>query len=185
MRPIGALFATAALLAFASGCGDKPADHDHDHDHDHGHGGGHAHVAPEGAVGVDIGEHFAHLAVWFDSARGEIKIGVYNDGYEKGERLAHTDIVAHVTFKKDDGSKSTVELKLAAQANELSGEKPGDSSVFVGTSDALKGVKTFEAHVPEVTIRGQKMKDVTFTYAPRAKPSGHDDHDHGDHDHDH
>ncbi len=158
-----ALFlSVCALLAF--GCdgkssGDAEQDHGHDQEgHSHEHGG-HEHDAPHDGTLVVFGSETAHLEFVLDATTGQLEAWVLDGSAENGVRVSQESIELLVTV---DGKSETI--KLAARANKLSGEKPGDTSEFEATSALLKGVTKFDATVVSLTVKGTEFKSVEFPF---------------------
>lgn len=187
MRPI---ILAALLTALAlTGCG---GDHDHDHKHDHDHDHGHHHAAPHGGTLVVVGQEAAHLEFVLEADTGKLTAYVLGAHAEKGIRIEQPAISLEVALP--DGKKGMAILE--AQAVELTGEKPGDTSVFAGTLPLLKGASKFEATLVKVTIKGVTFDQVKFPFpegneaTAHGKKGGekddHEGHDHDDHEgHDH
>ena len=189
-------FAASFLIAALVGCGsgsEKPAAKNadaHDHaGHDHGDHAGHdhaepakkadaeaehAHVAPRGGLLVEVGSHYANLEVLL---KDTILTVYLLDGHaENPVRVAAERIAINVT---PAGRTKALEVSLKAVANDLTGEKVGDTSQFQATVPGLAGVVEFEAVIPELTLRGKTFKHIDFDFAAPLT-----DHDHGDHAHD-
>ena len=145
------------------------------HDHDHGHAHGHKHKAPHGGTLVALGDHFAHLEIVLDAANGKITAYVLDGEAEKAVRVKQTGLELAANLPKKDGAVGEqVTIKLQAVANELTGEKVGDTSQFEGQDEKLKGLKEFDAKVVALEVKGQALKDVAFNF-----PKGNEDDDHG------
>lgn len=155
--------AAVATLAF-SGC--KPAAH-HDHasadeqEHDHAHSHKAAHGGCLNALGTcENGHAEARLSdgtldVWF--------VGGGSDT-EKAVRIPDASFALNVALP---GSAAARPLELEARPSELSEEKVGDCSHFVGKAEWLKGVSAFTA-TGEATFRGRRQA-VRIEY-----PGGYD-----------
>jgi hypothetical protein len=123
---------------------------------------GHEHKARHGGTLVEIGEEFAHVEVVLDSETGKLTAYVLDGEVEKSERLKQGTLTVKVNGKP---------VELAGVANELTGEKAGDTSEFSAESPMLKGVKAFDGVIVEIAVRGKAFKDVSFKF-----PQGNDDH---------
>ncbi|MCK6475010.1 MAG: hypothetical protein L6R28_25090 [Planctomycetes bacterium] len=180
MRAI-ALLLTAVL--FLPGCS-KPAKTPDapGGGHDHTRGGGHHHAAPHGGTLVVFGEEFAHLELVLDAKEGALKAYVLDGHAENAIRLPQAGIALALSDVRDAENKvlhaGTVELELAARANELSGEKPGDTSEFAGAAGPLKGAARFKGEVLGVTIKGIEFKRIGFAFPEGNEGEGHGEHDH-------
>jgi hypothetical protein len=122
-------------------------------------GGKHEHKPPHQGTLVEFGEEFAHLELVLDGVSGQVTGYVLDGEAEKPIRIEQKEIALKVKGKPSDFA---VVLKAAGSA--LTGEKPGDTSEFNGQSDALKGLKVFDAAVVGVTVKGKQFKDVSFNY---------------------
>jgi hypothetical protein len=183
--PFAAYPVAAATLIFACGCeskpslpsvappvlsgrqappaATKPADDAGEHaDHEH------AHTAPHGGTLIALGDHVAHLELVLDAATGKLSGFVLDGEAEKGVRIAQDVLMIHIEERRlkgaTEGDRSPVKVELAAVANALTGEKPGDTSEFVATSNTLKGVERFLGFVDKITVKGQEFLRVSVTY---------------------
>lgn len=115
----------------------------------------HEHKAPHKGTLIEFGEEFAHLEIVIDQATGKISAWVLDGEAEKPVRVAQKEI----EIKAKDFS-----VTVKAVANELSGEKVGDTSEFAGQNDKLKGLKNFDAVVVDITVKGKQFKDTKFNF---------------------
>lgn len=140
---------------------DAKAAHADGHDHaGHGHGSGHAHKALMGGELVEVGAHQFNLEFKFDAARGVLQAWVLDAHAENFVRVA----MASFEVQEGDGPKRTIVLR--ALGNEITGEKPGDTSAFEGEAAWLKDVKHFDGVVKAVTVRGLEFRDIDFHFHP-------------------
>jgi len=148
----------------------------------------HHHVAPHGGTLVAVGEHYANLEFLLDKNTGELNAWVFDGCAENPIRI--TDSVIECVLTIEDKPSTLV---LSAQANELTGETVGNSSQFAATLDQLQGAQKFAISIPSLTIKGQTLEDISFSYPDNGGGEEHnedesvhtdDDNDHG-HDHDH
>lgn len=175
------------LLAFAtclflSACGEQkelpaagqpaPA-HDHDHATEAGHAGHHHapgekcpgcdaaakvhaehdHKPQRGGVLVELGEEVAQIELVLEASSGTLSAYVLTGCADKPQRLKQADIKIKT---------ATGELVLAAQASTLSGEKVGDSALFVLSSPALKGLASLKGQIVHVEVAGLPFDGVPF-----------------------
>jgi hypothetical protein len=143
-----------AALALV-GCGD-PAHQAHGNG---GGGGGHHHASPSGGVAVELGDHQFHLDILSEPATGVIKAWVMDAHAENFVRVPLTNLSLEVVA---GGSTQTVVLQ--AQGSTVTGETVGDTSMFQGQADALKGVAQFTGTIPVITIRDYNFRGVGFEY---------------------
>lgn len=142
------------------GVTDQADGHTHQKTHHVSHA--HEHKAPHGGTLVELGGEFAHVELVLDTEAGKLTGYVLDGEAEKPLRLTSATLKLAVNGK---------DVELAAVANDLTGEKVGDTSEFAGQADMLKGLKTFDGTVAEITIRGKTFKGVVFKF-----PEGNDDH---------
>lgn len=153
------LVAVAAAALLLAACG-RDHDHDHEHgDHDHDHGHAHAHAAPHDGALAELGEHQGHVEFVLDAEAGELTLYVLDDSAEDGVRSATETVDVEIT-----AGAETFTLSLASQANALSGETVGDSSVFVGRHDSLVGAEEFTATIAALEFKGATFEDVAVPY---------------------
>ena len=119
----------------------------------------HEHHPPHKGTLVEFGEEFAHLELVLDAATGKLMAYGLDGEAEKSVRLKQLEIVIEIT-----GIKDLPSITLKAQSEDLSGEKPGDTSVFSVTDEKLKNVKIFDGVVKAINIRGKDFKDVKFNF---------------------
>jgi hypothetical protein len=122
----------------------------------------HEHTAKHGGTLVELGGEFAHLELVVDGQTGKITAYAMDAEVEKSERLKQEIVGLLVNGKA---------VELSAVANELTGEKVGDTSEFTGQADMLKALKAFDGVIVEITVRGRTFKNVAFKF-----PQGNDDH---------
>src|SRR5690349_11141156 len=99
----------------------------------------HEHHPPHKGTLIEFGEEFAHLELVLDAATGKLTAYALDGEAEKAVRVKQATIEIKIT-----GIKDLPSITLKAQANDLSGEKVGDTSEFAATSDKLKNVKEFD-----------------------------------------
>ncbi len=141
-------FALVSLLI--CGCDSKDED---------GKGRKHEHRAPHGGTLVEFGEEFAHLELVFEEGPGKITAYVLDGEAEKPVKLPQMEFQIAVKGKSPE---FTVALK--AVGNPLTGEKEGETSQFEGQSDSLKGLRSFDATVRKITVKGREFADVPFNF---------------------
>lgn len=182
-----------SFVVVAAGCGDKhDHDHDHDHDghghshkhgdhdhdHDHGKGGhdhdehkdhdhdkdghdhGHENDARFGGKMNEIGDHFAWAEALVDDEDGTLTIWMWDAHVENPMRLK----AASLTLKTKLGGKD-VELKLAARADELTGETVGNTQQFMVEDARLKGIKSLDGVIVKLEAKGSTFNDVKISWA--------------------
>lgn len=143
---------------------DHEGDADHDHDHEEGEGDhGHVHSAPHGGTLIALGEHFAHIELVVDVTAGKATVYALDGEAEKPLRLPQEKIVLSVTRKVGEAITSAT-VETVAVTNPLTGEQVGDSSEFSGESEFLKGADHFDGVVQSVSIQGESLTGVTFSY---------------------
>lgn len=154
------------VLCLAWGCigtpnpGPSPTADEHAHHH-------HEHVAPHGGTLVVLGEEFAHLEFVLDPKAGRLDLYLLGGEAETPVRSEATEISL-----KLDGK----DLSLKAVANELTGEKVGDTSQFQVESPLLKGVESCQMTLPGISVLGRQFEELSFPF-----PEGNESH--GSHEH--
>jgi hypothetical protein len=122
--------------------------------------GGHAHHAPNGGMLVELGEHQFNLELKFDESRGVMQAWLL-DGH--AENFVRTDLPGFVIEARQDGTSEA--LRFVAVGNSMSGEAVGDTSSFEAPAEWLRTVKAFDGRVNEITVRGARFTNITFSYA--------------------
>ncbi|MBL9138825.1 MAG: hypothetical protein JNK85_23355 [Verrucomicrobiales bacterium] len=145
----------AALSLFVAGCGE----HDHDHDHGTAAGSGHHHGSAHGGVAVELGEHQFHLDFLHDATNGALTAWVMDAHVENFIRVSLRSLDVQIVTEG-----RTNAITLEAVANPATGESVGDTSMFRGTSDSLKGLTKFSGHVGPLEIRGVRLPAASFQY---------------------
>lgn len=130
--------------------------------------GAHAHHAPNGGMLVELGEHQFNLEFKFDESRGVVQAWLL-DGH--AENFVRTDLPGFVVEAHQGGTAAV--LRFVAIGNSMSGEAVGDTSYFEAPAEWLRSVNAFDGRVNEITVRGVRFANITFSYA-------HHDEDHED-----
>lgn len=126
----------------------------------HNHGSGHVHKPLMGGELVEVGEHQFNLEFKFDAARGVLQAWVLDGHAENFVRVA----MASFDVQEADGAKRLITLH--AVANDITGEKVGDTSAFEGAAPWLREVKHFDGVVKAIRVRGQDFRDLDFHLHP-------------------
>jgi hypothetical protein len=172
MKQLPFLFAVLALATFM-GCRDSAQNTDPDHHGDHGLKGGHRHEhkAPHGGTVVILGPEEYHLEIVRDAGAGTLTAYVLDGEMEKFLRLP----IGFFTVKTQvDGNERP--LRFEATGSNATGEKPGDTSMFIAQADWLKTHASFEAVLESLEIRGRTYRDVRFAFPagnetnPKSRP---------------
>ena len=136
-----------------------PKDHEHNHS-EHGHSDhGHHHEAPHGGTLAVLGDHFAHMEVVLDDKAGKVTLYLLGAHAVKAVRLKQKEIT--LTIK---AGENKFDITTQAIADELTGETIGDTSVFEGQSDSLKGLKKFNITIVDINVRGKQYKNFSFDF---------------------
>jgi len=133
--------------------------------------GGHAHHAPHGGMLIELGEHRFNLELKFDELRGVLQAWVL-DGH--AENFVRTDLAGLVVEARIGETAQT--LQLAAVGNSMSGETVGDTSQFEAPAEWFRSAKAFDGRIIEITIRGVRFTNITFSFSHHD-----DDQDHAAH----
>jgi hypothetical protein len=141
----------ASLVALGqAGCGGG---------HDDSEAGPHHHDPPHGGAGVTLGDEEAHIEFLVDAEAGTVTAWFFKPHMERYLRIKAESFV--VLARLPDGEAS---MTFAAVANAGTGETIGDTSQFVARADWLASVVSFDAVLPEVSIRGRVYRSVAFNY---------------------
>jgi hypothetical protein len=141
----------ASLVALGqAGCGGG---------HGHSEAGPHHHDPPHGGAGVTLGDEEAHIEFLVDAEAGTVTAWFFKPHMERYLRIKAESFA--VLAKLPDGE---ARLTFAAVANAGTGETIGDTSQFVARADWLASVVSFDAVLPEVSIRGRVYRSVAFNY---------------------
>ncbi len=149
------LLVAASLVAvlFLVGCGGDSSSHADDHSE-----GSHGHTAKYGGKLVELGRHEANLEFVFVPTEGRLTAYALDAHAENFVRLPIEGITAQVTV---NGAEQT--LVLRPMGNSATGEKPGDTSQFQGTSDGLKSATRIEVLVKELPFKSKQFRDIRTT----------------------
>ncbi len=160
-----ALIAVAALALVNCGGGEdahnreQGPDGEHEAHASHDEDGAHAHEAPNGGALVVLGDEHAHVELLLDEATGRLQLYALSAHADGPVRLSVPSIAVEI-----ENGETAFRVELAAVASALTGETVGDTSLFEGQDDRLKGRTTFSGRLPEIDIRGGTYNDVAFTY---------------------
>jgi len=144
------LMILASLIVFGqAGCG---GGHDHSEV-------GHHHDPPHGGAGVTLGDEEAHIEFLVDEEAGTVTAWFFKPHMERYLRIKTESFV--VLAKEPDGE---ARLTFTAVANAGTGETVGDTSQFVARADWLAGTGSFDAVLPEVSVRGTVYRNIAFNY---------------------
>lgn len=119
----------------------------------------HAHTPPHGGTAVVLGDEAYHLELVRDAVAGKLSAYVMDGELENFVRIAAPSIEIIATVA---GKPTT--LTLTPVANSLTGEKPGDASLFEVTADWLKTTAIFDGVIPRIEIRVTTFTAVAFNF---------------------
>jgi len=108
---------------------------------------------------VELGEEFGHVELVLEPSSGTVTVYVLDGEATEAVRLIQKTIGLRI--------RDANVFDLAARANVLTGETVGDSSEFVLTHDAFKGLSSFRGTLVHVVYKGQDFGDVPVTYPVR------------------
>jgi hypothetical protein len=126
----------------------------------HNHGSGHAHKPLMGGELVEVGDHQFNLEFKFDAARGVLQAWVLDAHAENFVRVG----MASFDVQEGGGERRTITLR--AVANDITGEKSGDTSAFEGEAPWLRDIKHFDGVVKAIKVRGLDFRDLAFHFHP-------------------
>ena len=117
--------------------------------------------APHGGVLIPLTKDSGQLELVADPTSGTLSAYVLDKRAANPVRIGQPDI--GVTIDSPNGQTS---VTLHARSSFLTGEEPGDTSLFDAEVPQLVGVETFRGRVAEVEVNGETTKDIEFTYKP-------------------
>jgi hypothetical protein len=159
MKKLLHLLICVSLPAF-SACSKKESTDAHT-GQGHANGSGHAHQPLMGGELVGIGEHQFNLEFKYDTTRGVLQAWVLDGHAENFVRVS----MALFDVQEAGGQLRTITLR--ALANEMSGEKVGDTSAFEGEAHWLGEVAHFDGIVKAIRVRDTDFRDIAFHLHPK------------------
>lgn len=178
---VGRLIVGSLVFAVCSwnlaGCGPKPVANEKKEGQGEEHGHHHHHDAkgPHDGALVVLGDEAAHLEIVLDSDTGKLTAYVL-DAEAKGAvhvTQQSLELAVIVGSKEEAKKKGEVPDPQVVKLDAVSPSDKGETTEFAGQSDALKGVKEFDAVLTSITISGKEFKATEFNY-----PEGNEHHHH-------
>jgi hypothetical protein len=126
----------------------------------------HEHKPPHGGAPVELGEEEYHVEFVLDAAAGKLQAFVLDGEMENFVRIAAPSL--EVTAKIPGKEENVVLLPVA---NNATGEKVGDTSLFEAQADWLKTTPAFDAVLKEITVRTRTYTNVAFNF-PKGSDEG-------------
>lgn len=126
----------------------------------------HEHVPPHGGTAIVLGEEAYHLEIVRDDAAGKLSLYVMDGELENFVRITAPSLEIVVTI-----AGQPTPLVLRPVANSLTGEKPGDTSVFEVAADWLKTTPNFDAVLTRIEVRTTAFTAVAFNF-PKGNEKG-------------
>ena len=157
------LSAIALSAALFAGCSKtEPTESAHDHA-GHAH---HEHKPPHGGAPVELGEEEYHVEFVRDAAAGKLSAYVMDGELEFFIRIATPsfEVAAQVAGKSET-------LVFQPIANNATGEKIGDTSLFEAQADWLKSTTNFDGVLKELTVRTKTYTNISFNF-PKGSDEG-------------
>ena len=108
---------------------------------------------------MTLGDEEAHIEFLVDAEAGTVTAWFFKPHMEQYLRIKAESFVVLATLP--DGE---ARLTFAAVANAGTGETVGDTSQFVARADWLAGAGSFDAVLPEVSVRGTVYRSTAFNY---------------------
>lgn len=137
-----------------------PAEPDDEHAHQHS--------APHDGVLVELGDHESQLEFVLDPETGLLTVYVLDAHAESAVRLSEPQLSLQIErIGAGPPVRPGREALLDAVGNALTGETPGDSSVFSGVVAELAGATRFEAVLPIISVKGREYRNVRVRYPDR------------------
>lgn len=125
----------------------------------------HVHDAPHGGLLCELGDHFANIEFLIVPGTGVLRAWVLDAHAHGSIRIPDRQLMVALEL----ASGERLDLVLDAQASNLTGETPGDSSAFEGRSEKLRGQQQFQLFMPTFFVKGTQVGPIHKRY-----PSGED-----------
>lgn len=122
---------------------------------------GHHHAAPNGGQLLELGEHQFNLEFKYDATRGVLQAWVLDGHAENFVRVS----MALFDVQETGGQQRTITLR--ALANEITGEKVGETSAFEGEAAWLGEIGHFDGIVKAIKVRDVVFRDIDFHFHPK------------------
>ena len=137
-----------------NGCDKRTVEHNSDT---------HGHVPLHGGIAVELGAHEFQLEFVPDTTARKFQAYVFDGHMENFVRVDAASFVVDVTSPEENHT-----LRFMPVANNATGEKAGDTSLFEARAEWLKATIGFDALLKELTIRGKKFTNIAFRVAVRS-----------------
>lgn len=126
----------------------------------------HEHHPPHGGAPVELGEEENHVEIVRDANTGKLQAFVLDGELENFVRIAapSVEVTAQVAGKEE-------KLLFQPIANNATGEKVGDTSLFEAQAEWVKTTGEFDAVLKEITIHGKTYTNVAFNF-PKGSDEG-------------
>ncbi len=126
----------------------------------------HEHKPPHGGAPVELGEEEYHVEFVRDAAAGKLQAYVMDGELEFFVRIAAPsfEVAAQLAGKEET-------LTFQPIANNATGEKGGDTSLFEAQADWLKSATNFDAVLKEITVRTKTYTNISFNF-PKGSDEG-------------
>ena len=113
-----------------------------------------------------MGEEEYHVEFVCDPATGKLRAFVMDGELESFIRIAapSLEVAAQVADKEET-------LTFQPVANNATGEKVGDTSLFEAQADWLKRATNFDAVLKEITVRTKTYTNISFNF-PKGSDEG-------------
>ena len=108
---------------------------------------------------MTLGDEEVHIEFLVDAEAGTVTAWFFKPHMERYLRIKAESFA--VLAKLPNGE---ARLTFAAVANAGTGETVGDTSQFVARADWLAGARSFDAVLPEVSVRGTVYRSIAFNY---------------------
>ena len=115
---------------------------------------------------MELGEEEYHVEVVRDAAAGKLQAFVLDGELENFVRIAAPSLEMTATV-----SGHEEKLVFLPIANNATGEKVGDTSLFEAQADWVKATPAFDAVLKEITVRTKTYSNVAFSF-PKGSDEG-------------
>lgn len=131
----------------------------------------HVHHAPHGGWLVELEHETANLELVLEETTGMLEVYVLDAHAENFVRVAQPSL----RLQLRDGAEVR-ELVLPAVANPATGETVGQTSLFRGQADWLRGRRHLAGVVGEVVVQGRTYRGIEFQAASENGAPAHPPH---------
>jgi hypothetical protein len=126
----------------------------------------HEHKPPHGGAPVELGQEEYHVEFVRDAEAGKLQAFIMDGELEHFIRIVAPsfEVAAQVAGKEET-------LTFRPIANNATGEKAGETSLFEAQADWVKGVTNFNAVLKAIAVQAKTYTNVSFNF-PKGSDEG-------------